>query len=177
MSAKARHRGSTQLSVEACRAFGGSTVGAMRLVIRSVLVAFAFVLCNVPGTVGKASPLQLVPIPAPAPTVNAAKFDPLLLPSAFLSSGQSLNVATAFDAASADALATLIQQTGGVVTRRLSIIDGVAATVPNLSLAALSASAVVQHLALDRMTAGAMERTGPTTGATAVRQELGCDGR
>jgi len=149
----------------------------MRLVTRSVVLTVAIVVCNGPGTVGTASPLQLAPIPVPTVTVNAAKLDPLLLARAFLSSGQSLIVATAVDAASADALVTLIQQTGGVVTRRLSIIAGVAATVPNASLAALSASAVVQHLALDRMTAGAMERTGPTIGATAVRQELGCDGQ
>ena len=70
----------------------------------------------------------------------------------------------------------LIQQVGGILGHRLSIIDSIAATVPNPALQLLSASALVQHLAFDRMSAGAMERTGPTVGATAVRQALGYDG-
>jgi serine protease AprX len=48
--------------------------------------------------------------------------------------------------------------------------------MPNVSLAALSASTAVSHLALDRIVVGALERTGPTTGATFARQQFGLDG-
>src|SRR5205823_12548826 len=98
------------------------------------------------------------------------------LARAVLLGGQSRIIATAPDAASVDGLELLIQQLGGIPGRRLSIIDSIAATVPNPALQLLTASALVQHLAFDRMSAGAMERTGPTVGATAVRQALGYDG-
>src|SRR5262249_40050378 len=70
----------------------------------------------------------------------------------------------------------LIQLLGGVLGRPLPLINGRAATVPNLSLIALANNPFVQHIALDRLIAGAMERTGPATGATAARQEFGLDG-
>jgi len=143
---------------------------------RTVGLTAALIISVGAGIVGTAVPLQLITPPPPVVLLNPAKFDPLLLVRASLSTGQSRIVAMAPDGTSVDALAALVQQAGGVVTRRLGIINGVAAIVPNLSLAALSASGVVQHLALDRMSAGAMERTGPTIGAPAVRQELGCDG-
>jgi serine protease AprX len=40
----------------------------------------------------------------------------------------------------------------------------------------IAASGLVQHISFDRFAAGTMERTGPTVGATAVRQQLGYDG-
>src|SRR4051794_30605161 len=95
-------------------------LGCTRLLTRSVALTLAFIVCVGPGTVGKAGALQLGTIQTPVAALNPAKFDPLLLPRAWLSSGQSLIIATAFDAASANTLAALIQQSGGVVTRRLS---------------------------------------------------------
>jgi hypothetical protein len=81
------------------------------------------------------------------------------------------------DAASVDTVTVLIHQLGGALGPPLPIINGRAAIVPNTSLTALAGNAAVQHVALDRLILGAMERTGPTTGATAVRQELGLDGQ
>src|SRR5205823_7787096 len=73
-------------------------------------------------------------------------------------------------------LAFVVQLAGGSVGRLLPIVNGLAVTVPNASLATLGASGLVAHVSMDRMAAGAMERTGPTVGATAVRQEFGYDG-
>jgi serine protease AprX len=105
-----------------------------------------------------------------------SKFDPLLQLRAGLLTGQSHIVATATDAASVGAVTLAIQLLGGAPGRPLGIINGLAATVPNVALTALANNSAVLHLALDRLTVGSMERTGPTTGATAVRQELGVDG-
>src|SRR6185295_1648867 len=65
---------------------------------------------------------------------------------------------------------------GGTVGRNLPIISGRAASVPNASLPALAANALVEHLSLDRLVLGSMGRTSATIGATAVRQQLGLDG-
>lgn len=113
---------------------------------------------------------------APVAAQTLAKLDPLLQQRVSLLGGQSRIVATAPDAGSASAVALLIQQLGGTVTSPLGIINGCAATVPNASLSTLAASDAVEHLALDRLIVGAMERTGPTVGATLVRQQLGLDG-
>ena len=50
------------------------------------------------------------------------------------------------------------------------------ATVPNIGLSLLASSPLVAHVALDRAIVGAMERTGSTIGATAMRQALGLTG-
>jgi serine protease AprX len=116
-------------------------------------------------------------LPPPHPPAQAPfKFDSLLLQRASLLTGQSRVVVTAADGASIAAVRLLIQQLGGTLGRELDVIRGTAATVPNAALNAVSASAVVKHLSLDRVIAGAMERTGPTIGATAIRQQLGVDG-
>src|SRR5262249_20697480 len=102
--------------------------------------------------------------------------DPLIRPRAALLLGQSRVVVLARDAASLAPLALLIQQLGGTLGRPLGIINGRAATVPNTALNVLAGNGLVRHIALDRRIVGAMERTGPTTGATAARQEFGLDG-
>src|SRR6185295_3782978 len=102
--------------------------------------------------------------------------DPLVRPRASLLFGQSRVVVVARDAASLGAVSLLIQQLGGALGRSLPIINARAATVPNVFLRALASSSAVQHVALDRLIVGALERTGLTTGATAVRQEFGLDG-
>ena len=83
---------------------------------------------------------------------------------------------TAAGPASVELVAQLIQTIGGQPGRRLPIIDGLAATLPNASLTVLAATPLVKHVALDRVILGAMERTGATVGAPAVRDELGVDG-
>ena len=115
-------------------------------------------------------------VAAPSGAQISPKLDPLLSPYISLFTGQSPIVVTATDRASLDAVASLIQLLGGSLSRQLPIIDGQAATVPNSSLLALAGSDLVRHVALDRLIVSAMERTGNTVGATAVRQELGLDG-
>ncbi len=75
-----------------------------------------------------------------------------------------------------DAVELLVRQAGGIVGRRLALIDSFAATVPNSALLVLANSSYVQHLAADRAVAATMERTSATTDATSVRQNLGLDG-
>jgi serine protease AprX len=107
---------------------------------------------------------------------SAGGLDPLAQARASSPFGQSRVVVMARDAASLAPLTLLIQQLGGTPGRLLGIINGRVATVPNSSLNLLAANALVLHVAFDRLISGAMERTGPTIGAAAVRSELGLDG-
>jgi serine protease AprX len=120
--------------------------------------------------------LMMCSVAAPGGGAISPKLDPLLEAAASQLLGQSKVVVTAEGSASLDALALMIQTLGGTLGRRLPIIHGQAATVPNVSLLTLVASSLVQHVALDRLVVSAMERTGATVGATAVREELGLDG-
>lgn len=128
------------------------------------------VLANLSGAA------QILPPPPSPPTIQSSKFDPVLLQHASLPTGQSPVVITATSAALVPVVRTLVTQLSGTPGRTLGIIDAVAATLPNTSLAALSANAAVQHVALDRLVVGALERTGATIGATAARQQFGLDG-
>jgi serine protease AprX len=104
-----------------------------------------------------------------------SKLDPLLqVPRSIL--GRSRVVLRVVNADAVAPVVSLVQLLGGRVIRRLPIIDAIAIDVPNLSLPVLAASPLVVRLSMDRLTAGAMERTGATVGATAVRQQLGYDG-
>jgi serine protease AprX len=120
--------------------------------------------------------LTIVMLSTAAHAQPAGTLDPLLRPRATLLTGQSRVVVTARSASLLGTVTQLIQLLGGVLGRPLPLINGTAATVPNLALLTLANSTAVQHISLDRLIAGAMERTGPTTGATAVRQEFGLDG-
>jgi serine protease AprX len=115
-------------------------------------------------------------VAAPGYARTFPKLDPVLPARALLATGESQVVVTAKDHASLDAVASLIQQVGGTLRRRLSITNGQSATVPNSSLLALVSSELVQHVADDRLIVGVMERTGVSVGATRVREELGLDG-
>jgi len=115
-------------------------------------------------------------VAAPGVAQISANLDPTLSATALQLTGQSQVVVTAGDGVSLDAVAYLIQTLGGSVVRQLPIINGQAALLPNSSLLALAGSGLVRHVALDRLIVGAMERTGITVGATAVRQDLGLDG-
>jgi serine protease AprX len=116
------------------------------------------------------------PAPVPVDAQTLAKLDPLTQQHFLHPSGHSPVIVRASDAASVGAVALLIQQVGGTLGRALPILTAQVADVPDLSLPALAQSPAVQRIARDRLTLGAMERTGPTVGATAVRQELGYDG-
>jgi serine protease AprX len=107
---------------------------------------------------------------------HAGVLDPLLSPKASLVFGSSRVVVVARDAASLSIVNQLIQLLGGTLGRSLPIINGRAATVPNIALKTLALSTAVQHISLDRLIVGALERTGATTGAAAVRESLGLDG-
>src|SRR5262249_36921575 len=48
--------------------------------------------------------------------------------------------------------------------------------LPNAALRTLAANPLVEHIAIDRVVVGAMERTGQTVGAVAARQAFGYDG-
>jgi len=80
------------------------------------------------------------------------------------------------DTATPPALAALLRVFGAAVNRRLSTVNAITANVPNGLLVALSNIGGVGRVSFDRPIAGAMERTGATVGATAVRQNLGYDG-
>jgi serine protease AprX len=105
-----------------------------------------------------------------------SKLDPLLQQRLSVPGDQSQIIVTAADASSMDTVGLLIRRAGGTLGRRLPLIDAQVGTVPNASLALLADSPAVQHLALDRRIAGALERTSAVVGATAVRQSLGLDG-
>src|SRR5436190_12183287 len=120
-------------------------------------------------------PTGLGSLPPPLP-VRLDKLDPLLLPAIQHLLDHSRVVVRARDAASVNAVGLLIQQTGGVVSRALPIIEGFAADIPNVSLALLTNFTIVRRIALDRPAIGTMERTGAATGALAARQAFGLDG-
>jgi serine protease AprX len=113
--------------------------------------------------------------PLSASGVGLAKLDPLLQSRVSLF-GRSRVIARTNGVSTVAQIVGLLPLVGGHVLRTLSIVDGVAIDLPNLSLPLLAGNPLVGHISMDRVVAGAMERTGATVGATAVRQELGLDG-
>ena len=105
-----------------------------------------------------------------------SKLDPILRQRAALASGRSRVIVRGADSTQLSWLVGVVQSAGGAIARALPIVNGCAATVPNAALAAIAASGLVQHLSLDRVAAGALERTGATIGSTALRQQFGYDG-
>ena len=77
---------------------------------------------------------------------------------------------------SGKAVDALIRGAGGMSGRKLPSTASQVAFVPNAALRGLAASPIVERVSLDRRVVGAMERTGQTIGAVAVRQSLGLDG-
>jgi serine protease AprX len=104
-----------------------------------------------------------------------AKLDPLAQARVTLP-GTSRVVVRAVDASSLPLLGPLVAQLGGRVIRILPIIDAHAIEVPNALLGTLSASPLIARISLDRIVAGAMDRTAPTVGAAAIRSQFGYDG-
>ena len=69
-----------------------------------------------------------------------------------------------------------IRNVKGLSGRRLLSVAGHVAYVPNASLATLAAWPGVESVSLDRRVYGTLERSGATTGAAWVRENLGVDG-
>jgi serine protease AprX len=105
-----------------------------------------------------------------------SKLDPLLQQRLADPLGESRIIVTVDNTLSLDALAVLITEAGGVPGRRLPLINGQTASVPNAALALLALNPAVQHLALDRPIAGTLERTAAAVHATAAREAFGIDG-
>ena len=131
---------------------------ALSSTMRRRVTGFALVIAAVVPTIGYAQTLPKLDIP--------------LTYRATLLTGRSPVIVQPLDTG----VDVLLQSVGGTLGRALPIIDARVAVVPNVALPTLAGSALVQRLALDRKTLGLMERTGPTIGATAVRQTLGYDG-
>src|SRR5439155_10262334 len=131
---------------------------ALSSTMRRGVTGFALVIAAVVPTIGYAQTLPKLDIP--------------LTYRATLLTGRSPVIVQPLDTG----VDVLLQSVGGTLGRALPIIDARVAVVPNVALPTLAGSALVQRLALDRKTLGLMERTGPTIGATAVRQTLGYDG-
>jgi serine protease AprX len=105
-----------------------------------------------------------------------SKLDPLLQSRASLLTGRSRVIVRTTDETSFRLLAPGLQLAGVAIGRSLPIVNGLVVDLPNVALAAIASSSSVLHVSLDRTVAGAMERTGATVGATAVRQDSGYDG-
>ncbi|MDP9322099.1 MAG: S8 family serine peptidase [Acidobacteriota bacterium] len=73
-------------------------------------------------------------------------------------------------------LESLIRSLKGKPGRRLGLLRGQVADIPNGALEALADRASVRAVRLDRRVTGTMERTGATIGSTWVRENLGLDG-
>jgi serine protease AprX len=104
-----------------------------------------------------------------------SKLDPLLQ-AALPPSGRSRVVLRATSAGAVNSIVPLINSLGGNIRRQLPIIDGLAIDLPNHAVPALASNSLVARISMDRVTAGANERTSATVGAAAVRQQLGYDG-
>lgn len=146
-------------------------------------VAFAALVrqAKVPARVLLAVVLGIAAVRTPAAQLQLStnwltKLDPILRQRAGLITGRSRVIVRGADSTTLPWLVAVVQSAGGVIGRTLPIINGCAATVPNAALAAIAASGLVEHLSLDRVAAGAMERTGATVGSTALRQQFGYDG-
>jgi len=107
---------------------------------------------------------------------SIAKIDRLVQRRIPLATGRSRLIVQAVDRQSLASLRPILAQAGGRFRRALPLINADVIDLPNAALSRIASSALITRIALDRPVVGAMERTGATVGATAVRQELGYDG-
>ena len=112
----------------------------------------------------------------PNAQTTSNKFDPLALAAATSGTGQVRVIAQTSSLTATTQLVSALPLVGGVAHRTLGIINAVVITLPASSLNALALNPLVTHISLDRSTAGAMERTGATVGATDVRRDYGYEG-
>jgi len=115
------------------------------------------------------------PSPAAATLSIGAKLDPVLQ-SLIGRPGRARVILRADSPLLLSSVLPVVALVGGHVVRPLPVIAGAAIDLPIAAVTSLAASSLVAHLSLDRNVAGAMERTGATVGATAVRSRLGLDG-
>jgi serine protease AprX len=80
------------------------------------------------------------------------------------------------DDAAPQEIAAVSQRLGSVRGRALSIINGMALTLPDHAIAALASHPRVKYVSLDRVVLGSMERSSANVRATAARQDFGYDG-
>ncbi len=121
------------------------------------------------------TPLHRTPVSASGSA--ASKLESVLeARSSRFSGGSSRVIIRARAGSSHPILAALIRRNGGRLGRHLTNIASQVAVVPDTALRLLAASPLIDRISLDRPVVGAMERTGLTIGAAAVRQELGFDG-
>ena len=104
------------------------------------------------------------------------KLDPLTQQQLGNVTGSSRVIVRAADGVSVASLVPIIEAAGGTVYRTLDGINAQAIDLPNTALISVAANPLVARISLDRLTVGAMERTGATVGTTAVRREFGYDG-
>jgi len=123
---------------------------------------------------GSAGPSASTSLPDSAAVLS--KLDPILQQRAAAGVGSSRVILRGIDSTPSNALADLIQQSGGIAGRRFGILRGRVGEVPNAALAALASNPYVAGISVDRLIVGANERTGATIGSTAVRQDYGYDG-
>ena len=90
--------------------------------------------------------------------------------------GRSRVIVRAADGISPDELVASVQAAGGAVRKRLSVLNAHAVELPNAVLLTLPENPLVENISFDRPIFGALERSGSTVGATAIRQVLGYDG-
>jgi serine protease AprX len=104
------------------------------------------------------------------------KIDKSLRARALNPQGRSRVIVRGVDGASSTEVADAIRGAGGASGKALKLIHGRVADLPNRALTALASHPRIAQLSEDRGIVGAMERTGASVGATAVRQDLGYDG-
>jgi len=120
--------------------------------------------------------LALTGAPALAQVAKSAsgdKLDSPLLARAQRGEGSSRVIIETTDAQGSDRLIRSLKGTPG---RRLGILRGQVAMIPNAALEALASQPMVTSVRLDRQVQGTMERTSATIGAKWVRENLGFDG-
>ena len=117
--------------------------------------------------------LTATSIPAVAAShAGTVKLDAPLRARAISGQGTSRVIIETTDGSAND----LIRSLKGKPGRRLELLRGQVADIPNAALDALADRASVLAVRLDRRVTGTMERTGATIGATWVRENLGLDG-
>ncbi|MEP6915340.1 MAG: S8 family peptidase [Acidobacteriota bacterium] len=111
-------------------------------------------------------------LPSAAAT-DRRPLDPTLQVRVRAPRGTSRVIIETVDGAPADELIRVLDGRPG---RRLALLGGQVAEIPNAALEALAGDPRVRSVRLDRPVRGTMERTGATVGATWVRENLGVDG-
>jgi len=114
--------------------------------------------------------------PAFAAPGSSSKLDALLQQRAATGTGRTRVILRLAKSAQRPVVKAIIQQLGGTAGRLLPIVNGYAASIPDTALALLAASPLIEHVSVDRIVGGSVDRTGATIGAAPVREALGVDG-